>query len=234
MSEGKNASRFSRLFRSFEASIGTIVFGMEDGTVSIFGLVFGVAASAPDAHTVLVAGATGAAAAAVSMMAGTYLDVESSNDQTRVRLAELRNQVVVDPSGADRTLRARLVGDGFAESDADKVITMIDQHSDTKVSTIAAIELGVSEESTRNPRVEAAWMLVTDLFAAAVPVVPFAVLGLGAARIASLTVTAVLLVVLGVGRGLIGHRPVLRTVFETITIAAAAAAAGVLIAKLIA
>ena len=33
---------------SFSDSVGDIVFGMEDGTVSIFGLVFGVAASAPN------------------------------------------------------------------------------------------------------------------------------------------------------------------------------------------
>ena len=37
------ARAFARLRRSFEDSAGTIVFGMEDGTVSIFGLVFGVA-----------------------------------------------------------------------------------------------------------------------------------------------------------------------------------------------
>ena len=51
---------------------------MVDGTVSIFGLVFGLAASACNSHEVLLAGATGAAAAAVSMMAGTYLDIEST------------------------------------------------------------------------------------------------------------------------------------------------------------
>ena len=32
----------SRIAASFKASFGDIVFGMEDGTVSIFGLVFGV------------------------------------------------------------------------------------------------------------------------------------------------------------------------------------------------
>ena len=57
---------------SFFNSIGDIVFGMEEGTVSIFGLVFGVAASATNSQAVLLAGATGAAAAAVSMMAGTH------------------------------------------------------------------------------------------------------------------------------------------------------------------
>ena len=45
-----------RIRRSFLASVGSIVFGMEDGTVSIFGLVFGVAVSAPDSRAVLLAG----------------------------------------------------------------------------------------------------------------------------------------------------------------------------------
>ncbi len=44
---------------SFSESIGDIVFSMEDGPVSIFGLVFGVAASASNSQTVLLAGATG-------------------------------------------------------------------------------------------------------------------------------------------------------------------------------
>jgi hypothetical protein len=82
------ATMFDRIHRSFVASVGSIVFGMEDGTVSIFGLVFGVAFSAPNSHAVLLAGGTGAVAAAVSMMAGTFLDVESTNDQAAARLAE--------------------------------------------------------------------------------------------------------------------------------------------------
>ncbi len=70
------AALTDRIRRSFLASVGSIVFGMEDGTVSIFGLVFGVAVSAPDSRAVLLAGGTGAVAAAVSMMAGPFLDVE--------------------------------------------------------------------------------------------------------------------------------------------------------------
>ncbi|HTN78658.1 MAG TPA: VIT1/CCC1 transporter family protein, partial [Acidimicrobiales bacterium] len=84
---------WARVRRSFDASVGSIVFGMEDGTVSIFGLVFGVAASAPDSNAVLLAGATGAAAAAVSMMAGAYLDAESANDQDAAKLEDVRQRI---------------------------------------------------------------------------------------------------------------------------------------------
>jgi hypothetical protein len=55
----------SELKRSLVESAGTIVFGMEDGTASIFGLIFGVAATTTSSHVVLIAGAAGAASAAV-------------------------------------------------------------------------------------------------------------------------------------------------------------------------
>jgi len=76
-------------------------------------------------------------------------------------------------------------------------------------------------------------MFITDLFAAAVPVVPFAIFGLGTARIVSLIVTFTLLVVLGIGRARIGRRRVLPTVAQTVGIATAAALAGLLVGKLI-
>ena len=73
---------FEQLRRSFVDSAGTIVFGMEDGTVSIFGLVFGVAATTSDAKTVLIAGASGAVAAAKGILAvaGGDLEVRALQD----------------------------------------------------------------------------------------------------------------------------------------------------------
>lgn len=144
-----SSSVWQRIKGSFITSVGDIVFGMEDGTVSIFGLVFGVAASASNDKAVLLAGATGAVAAAVSMMAGAYLDVSS------------RRSI------------------------------------------------------------------------AFTPVIPFMLFALDTARIVSVIVTTLLLLIVGVGRGIISHRNVVLTALETLGIAAAAAVAGVLIGILI-
>ncbi len=76
-------------------------------------------------------------------------------------------------------------------------------------------------------------MFVTDLFAAAVPVIPFALFALATARIVSLAVTLVLLVILGIGRAMAGHRRILPTIAQTVGIAAAAAVAGLAVGKLI-
>jgi len=85
----------------------------------------------------------------------------------------------------------------------------------------------------RNPFVQSLWMFVADLFAAAVPVIPFGFLSLGPARLTSVTITGLLLVLLGVGRARVARTNLLQTVLETVGIAAAAAAAGLLIGKLV-
>jgi len=65
-------------------------------------------------------------------------------------------------------------------------------------------------------------MFAADLFAAFVPVLPFAFLPLGSARKLSLVVTTLLLLSLGVGRGIIGHKNVVLTALQTLAIGAAA------------
>jgi len=206
---------------------------MEDGTVSIFGLVFGVAAAAPDSRVVLLAGGTGAISAAVSMMAGTFLDVESTNDQAAARVAEARARYEADPGQEDQTVHHRLVSAGFSDSEAETVTGIIGKHPETRLKIAAAIDLGAGEATRQSPVVQSVWMFFTDLFAAAVPVMPFAFFAPATARVIALSVTLMLLVFLGIGRSVIGHRRALPAVAETIGIAAAAAFAGLAVGKLI-
>jgi hypothetical protein len=100
-------SLLQRIGKSLYDSIGDIVFGMEDGTVSIFGLVFGVASSTTSSSVVLLAEATGAISAAVSMMAGTFLDVESTNDHAKVQLAQEQTEIVNNLEGEKQEVRDR-------------------------------------------------------------------------------------------------------------------------------
>ncbi len=219
--------------KSFSDSIGDIVFGMEDGTVSIFGLVFGVASSTTSSSVVLLAGATGAIAAAVSMMAGTFLDVESTNDQAKAKLAHEQTEIETNLEGEKQEVRDRLRTAGFNDQDTTAIVDALARHPKTFLRVEAASELQVGGSQQKNPFVQSAWMFISDLFAASVPVIPFAFLPLGTARLVSLIITAMLLLLLGVGRGLVGHRNVVLTALETLGIATAAALAGFVIGKLV-
>jgi VIT1/CCC1 family predicted Fe2+/Mn2+ transporter len=219
--------------KSFYNSIGDIVFGMEDGTVSIFGLVFGVASSTTSSSVVLLAGATGAISAAVSMMAGTFLDVESTNDQAKAQLAQEQKEIENNLEGEKQEVRDRLRIAGFNDQETATIVEALARHPRTLLQVEAASELHLGSTEQKNPFVQSAWMFVSDLFAAAVPVIPFAFLPLASARIVSLIITAALLLLLGVGRGLVGHRNIVLTALETLGIAAAAALAGFLIGRLV-
>jgi vacuolar iron transporter family protein len=226
-------SLWQNIQQSFMSSVGDIVFGMEDGTVSIFGLVFGVAASTADSKTVLLAGATGAAAAAVSMMAGTYLDVTTSQDQAQTALQREQTEITQHPAEETQELTRRLAASGFTAAEQKAVVAALQAHPDTWLQVEEAFELHQGDVIQQSPWVQAAWMFVSDLFAGAVPVVPFAILPIAPARVTSIVITAVLLIILGVGRARVASTKMLPTIVQTVGIATAAALAGVLIGKLI-
>jgi VIT1/CCC1 family predicted Fe2+/Mn2+ transporter len=226
-------SLLQTVWQSFTSALGSIVFGMEDGTVSIFGLVFGVAASATNSQTVLLAGATGAISAAVSMMAGTYLDVSTERDRAQAEIAKEQEKIRQKPEEEAEEVRDRLLRAGFTQADADTVTTIIQRTPGAMLKNETAFDLHIGASADQNPWVQSIWMFVADLFAAFVPVLPFAFLPLGSARTVSLVMTAVLLLVLGIGRGIIGNKNVVVTALQTLTIAAAAGAAGLLVGSMI-
>jgi VIT1/CCC1 family predicted Fe2+/Mn2+ transporter len=219
----KIGSTLQRLRVSIVNSAGTIVFGMEDGTVSIFGLIFGVAATTTSTKTVLIAGASGAAAAAVSMMAGAYLDAETTQDKS--------NATLLDEGNSDVSLSSRLVDAGLTPQQSSALTAAVQGDRNAADGLLLALK-GAAKERL-NPVEQALWMLFADFFAAAVPILPFVFLPIGQARFVSGAVTIALLVALGVGRAQLGQRHVLRTVIETVSLGIGAALAGVGIGLLI-
>src|SRR5215475_10239318 len=131
---------FQRIQQSFLSALGSIVFGMEDGTVSIFGLVFGVAASATNSQTVLLAGATGAISAAVSMMAGTYLDVSTERDQAQAAIATKQRQIQQNPQAEAQKVQDQFKQAGLSDTDTQTVMAIITRTPGALLRTATAFE----------------------------------------------------------------------------------------------
>jgi VIT1/CCC1 family predicted Fe2+/Mn2+ transporter len=222
-----------RLRNSLSAAIGDVAFGMEDGAVSIAGLVFGVAASTNSRSIVLLAGAAGAIAGAVSMMAGTYLDVQSERHRADALVQAARGRIALDPDAYSGRVTRRLLADGFSEEEVALVARAFARNPEALLDHIVALEIGVVRRPSASPWTHALWMFVADLLAAAVPVVPFALFDIETARFVSLVVTGALMALLGVARGLIGHVNIWWTAVQTMAIAGAAALAGVIIGRLV-
>ncbi|MGA8225590.1 MAG: VIT1/CCC1 transporter family protein [Xanthobacteraceae bacterium] len=225
------AATWQRLRSSLVNSAGTIVFGMEDGTVSIFGLIFGVAATTSSTAAVVIAGASGAVAAAVSMMAGVFLDVETTRDTIAAKRAALQSELTRDANALAASLPARLAAAGLTQQQSAALAGAV-KHDRAALGGLL-LALQGAPAAPLNPWEQAAWMLLADFLAAAVPILPFVALPIPQARVVSAVVTVALLVALGVGRARIAKRSLIRGVAETVSIGVAAALAGVAIGVLI-
>ena len=225
------AATWQRLRSSLVNSAGTIVFGMEDGTVSIFGLIFGVAATTSSTAAVVIAGASGAVAAAVSMMAGVFLDVETTRDTIEAKRAALQSELARDANVIAASLPARLAAAGLTQQQSAALAGAV-KHDRAALGGLL-LALQGAPEAPLNPWEQAAWMLLADFLAAAVPILPFVALPIPQARVVSAVVTVALLVALGIGRARIAKRSLIRGVAETVSIGVAAALAGVAIGVLI-
>jgi vacuolar iron transporter family protein len=223
------ALSLQRLRNSLVNSAGTIVFGMEDGTVSIFGLIFGVAATTSNTKTVLIAGASGAAAAAVSMMAGAYLDAETTRDGINAKRSSQQSDLALNEGVA--SLPDRLSTVGLTQPQSAALTRAVQGDREALRGLLLALQ-GASELPL-NPWEQALWMLLADFLAAAVPIMPFIFLPIAEARIISGGVTIALLITLGIGRARIAKRSTTRTIVETLSVGVAAALAGVAISVLI-
>lgn len=229
MSNGKHIGKMGLLKRSFKGSIGDIVFGMEDGTVSVFGLVFGMALSVTE-HDVLLAGIAGGAAGAISMMAGAYLDAKS--EQQAQSRWNSQNAGINDVKMEDRkALINQLSESGVAADDVTALDGLL-RHNPRIMEVIEEQAQKKQGNFRSSPFVQSIWMLIADILASSVPIIPFFFFDLERARVWSIVVTSVLLIVLGIGRSRITHTNTLKTVVETVVIAYAAAIGGILLIKL--
>lgn len=231
--EGELSGLWQRITSSLRIAIGDVTFGMEDGAVSITGLVLGVSAGTSNSNVVVLAGSTGAVAGAVSMMAGRYLDVQSMGHRSDSLVAATQHRVASHPDPYLARAFARLRAGGFTAEEAQVTVDALRRNPQALAGHVSAYEFGTASRPAASPMSHAIWMFIADLVAASIPVLPFVFLPLGQARLVSLVITGALMGALGVVRARIGGVNVLRTAVETMAIAGAAALAGVLIGTLV-
>src|SRR5476649_2537861 len=83
------------------------VLGANDGIVSTASLIVGVAAAAAKPADILIAGAAGLVAGAMSMAAGEYVSVSSQSDTETADLARERQELSADTVAEHQELAGR-------------------------------------------------------------------------------------------------------------------------------
>jgi VIT1/CCC1 family predicted Fe2+/Mn2+ transporter/rubrerythrin len=155
------------------ASIREVVFGAQDGLVSTFAVVAGLAAAGVGNLVVLLGGAVSATAGVLSMSIGTFLASRAQRQLYESELARERREILQHPGEEIAELIAALHARGMPRQDAAEVARRIGRHPDILLSTLAIFELGLAPQRLGTPVRDALVMAVAFGAASVIPLVPF-------------------------------------------------------------
>ncbi|MEI2386483.1 VIT family protein [Breoghania sp. JC706] len=143
------------------------VLGANDGLVSTASLVVGVAAASSQTGQILIAGAAGLVAGAMSMAAGEYVSVSSQSDTEKADLAQERQELAEQPEFELRELADIYVERGVSRETAVEVARQL--MAADALGAHARDELGISDITTARPLQAAFTSAVTFSIGAALP-----------------------------------------------------------------
>jgi VIT1/CCC1 family predicted Fe2+/Mn2+ transporter len=155
------------------ASIREVVFGAQDGLVSTFAVVAGLAAAGVGPLVVLLGGAVSAMAGVLSMSIGTFLSSRAQR-QLYERELERERREIRDHAGEEvAELIGALAARGMPRSDAAEVARRIARHPDLLLSALSIFELGLAPQRLGRPVRDALVMAVAFGASSIVPLLPF-------------------------------------------------------------
>jgi VIT1/CCC1 family predicted Fe2+/Mn2+ transporter len=198
------------------------VFGANDGLVSNFSLVLGMAGAGSSSQVVLLAGLAGLLAGALSMAAGEYISVRSQRELLdaaahELDAATLRALREHDAGELALVFRARGLP---AEQAKQHAAALLGEHDPEP----AGEEPDAGQEVVGSAAGAAGSSFVAFASGAAIPIVPFVVASGSAAIAIASVLVGVALFATGAAAGVLTGGPLLRRGLRQLAIGAAAAA----------
>jgi VIT1/CCC1 family predicted Fe2+/Mn2+ transporter len=173
------------------------IFGINDGLVSNFSLVMGVAGADPGSRFVLLAGMAGLLAGAFSMAAGEYVSMSSQRELFENQIAVERRKHEEDPEGERRELALMCQSRGIPEAEAWAMADTLMRDPEVALDIHVRQELGLNPEELGSPWGAAFSSFGAFVVGAIVPVAPYLLSAGTAALILSVVFSA--LALLGTG-----------------------------------
>jgi VIT1/CCC1 family predicted Fe2+/Mn2+ transporter len=178
-------------------ALRAVVFGVNDGLVSNFSLVMGVAGGTSGSSTVLLAGIAGIVAGAFAMASGEWISVNSQRELYENELRVEREELEAFPEEERAELFSIYRAKGIPEAEARVLVESIMHNDAAALDTLAREELGLDPNTLGSPWVAAFSSFTAFAVGAFLPVLPF-LFSSGTAAVVTAMVLSVL-ALFGVG-----------------------------------
>lgn len=196
---GTNLARFEKRHRSVGGNaLRAAVLGGNDGLVSNFSLVMGIAGASSGQKEVLLTGLAGLLAGALSMALGEWISVKSSQELYENQMQLEMEELETNPAGEEKELALIYISKGIPEAQAKQMAAEIMTNKGHAHEILIKEELGINAEDLKGSAMEAAiTSFVLFAVGAIIPVIPFFFMGGMTAVLISSGLSAVGLFLIG-------------------------------------
>ncbi|MBI4181430.1 MAG: VIT1/CCC1 transporter family protein [Candidatus Aenigmarchaeota archaeon] len=205
--------------------IREVVFGFNDGLVSNFALVTGVAGAALGPAVILVAGLAEMMAAAISMGMNAYLSSRAQIEYYLEEIAREKREIENDPAHERQELRELYRLKGFEGGLLDKIVATLSRNKKIWLRVMLEEELGISETQFASPAKIGVIMCIAALVGGFVPLIAYLFLPVALALPASWAISLAGIFLLGAAKTRVTKRNWIRSGLEMLTLGFIAALA---------
>jgi VIT1/CCC1 family predicted Fe2+/Mn2+ transporter/rubrerythrin len=176
--EKATMTQFSKFERQHKSpggnAIRAAVLGGNDGLVSNFSLVMGIAGATAGQQGVLLAGVAGLLAGGLSMALGEWISVKSSQELHENQMQVEMDELETNPEGEKREIALIYMTKGIPEEQAHRMANEIMSDKIQAHQFLVKEELGINADELEGSAMEAAiYSFVLFSIGAIIPVIPF-------------------------------------------------------------
>ncbi len=201
-----------------------VIFGANDGLVSILALVAGVYGAITDSHTILVAGLAGAVAGSISMGAGSYLSSKSEKEVTEKESERKGIRRRRSPEEEREELVKFYEVKGFKRQEAEAIADRVSAKMELAEEMTIGEEIGMTSEESWPPMKAGVLTALSFAVASVVPILPFAFMGVTLAVITAAIASIASLFGVGASKAIFTRKSWIRSGLEMMGIGTLAAA----------
>ncbi|MHB8742870.1 MAG: VIT1/CCC1 transporter family protein [Sulfuricaulis sp.] len=206
--------------------IREFVFGIQDGLISVVGLLAGMQAAGSSRFVVLMAGTAAICSGAFSMSAGAYLSAKAEKEIFDHELVKEAKFVEREPYLAEEGLLEALHQEGLTRETGYRIVQLLHQRKSVFVATFQEKVLGLGSADVNNPIKGALVMALSFILGGVIPLVPFIFLPLRSGLMAAVLLTGAVLFGVGMFKGRLAGQSLGRSGLEFLAIALLASGLG--------
>lgn len=217
---------------SLGGNLRASVFGVNDGLVSNASLVLGVAGAGAATGYVLMTGAAGLLAGALSMASGEYVSVRTQREMYEYQIALERDEVAEYPEEEAEELALIYEARGVDIEQARELSRSLLSRPEQALDVLAREELGLNPDDLGSPWQAAMASFLAFGGGAVIPLLPFMIRLPGVTALtATIALTGLSLFALGMVLSLFTGRDAIRGAFRMVLIGGGAGAVSYLVGK---